>query len=53
MQEINSIMDGIFAQRWTKEITEQLEKIIQNITLYEWAKAVDMIEELSGLCSHE
>jgi len=53
MQEINSIMDGIFAQRWTKEITEQLEKIIQNITLYEWAKAVDMIKELSGLCSHE
>jgi len=46
--QIDSIMDGVLARRWTKEINEQLDKIMQNITLYEWSDAVTLIDRLQG-----
>jgi len=49
MQQIDTIMVGLFARQWTKEIKEQLEIIMQNITLYEWAEAVQLIEQLERI----
>jgi CheY-like chemotaxis protein/HPt (histidine-containing phosphotransfer) domain-containing protein len=46
MSQVDSIMDSLLAKHWTKEIKDQLEKIMQNITLYEWTEAVEMIEGL-------
>ena len=47
-QQIDAIMDDVLAKRWTKDINEQLDKIMQNITLYEWSDAVKLIERLQG-----
>ena len=46
MQQIDSIMEGLFAKRWTKDIVERLEKIMQCITLFEWAEATGLIDML-------
>lgn len=44
ISQIDATMDNLLAKHWTKKIKEQLEKIMQNITLYEWTEAVEVIE---------
>jgi hypothetical protein len=46
MYQIDVIMDNLLTKRWTKDIAEQLEKIMQSITLYEWQEAVGQIDML-------
>jgi CheY-like chemotaxis protein len=48
MQQIDAIMDDLLAKHWTKEIAERLEKIMQRITLFEWAEATGQIDQLQG-----
>ena len=46
MQQIDLIMDGLLEKQWTKDVTEHVEKIVQCITLYEWAEAMRQINQL-------